>query len=393
MRPIVATLIPFLLPAVVQAAEPAVAVTVDNPLAIARPAETVAVTLKDLRTFSPNLDPNQTVVKNAKGAVILSQWIDVDGDDTLDELVFQVDLAAKQSAKFQVGEGERRKPTRADFKAFGRFVRERHDDFAWENDRIAHRVYGPDLETWKKEPLTSSGVDVWCKVKGALVVNDWYLVNDYHQDHGQGGDFYSVKTTRGVGGTAIQVGDTFVPSRNFAASRVLANGPLRLIFELDYAPWNAGGAMVSETKRITLDAGTHFNQVESTFRVAGRGPLPKVGVAIVKHDGATVILDRAKGLIRGWEPLFQPGKKPVGNLGSAILLDPKSVVGEKATETDQWLVAQATDKPVRYAFGTAWDKGGDIKTPAAWEKLVEENRERLLAPVEIRLTAAEQAKR
>jgi hypothetical protein len=370
-----------------------VAVTVDNPLAIARAAETVAVTLKDLRVFSPNLDPHRTIVKNAKGVVILSQWVDVDGDDAVDELVFQADLAAKQSAKFQIEPGERAKPTRANFKAFGRFVRERHDDFAWENDRVAHRMYGPGLETGKPDPLTSSGIDVWSKVKGTLVVNDWYLVNDYHLDHGQGGDFYSVKTTRGVGGTAIQVGDTFVPSRNFVASRVYANGPLRLIFELDFAPWNAGGALVSETKRITLDAGAHFNQVESTFRVAGAGPAPKVGIAIVKHEGATVIIDRKKGLIRGWEPLFQPGKKPVGNLGSAILADPQSVVGEKATDTDHWLVAQSTDKPLRFAFGTAWDRGGDIKNQVAWEKYVEENRERFLSPVEIRLTAADRTKR
>ena len=45
----------------------------------------------------------------------------------------------------------------------GRFVRERNDDFAWENDLVAHRVYGPALETAKKEPLVSSGIDVWVK--------------------------------------------------------------------------------------------------------------------------------------------------------------------------------------------------------------------------------------
>ena len=33
---------------------------------------------------------------------------------------------------------------------YGRFVRERHDDFTWENDLVAHRMYGTDLETWRR---------------------------------------------------------------------------------------------------------------------------------------------------------------------------------------------------------------------------------------------------
>lgn len=35
------------------------------------------------------------------------------------------------------------------FKAYGRFNRERFDDFAWGNDKIAHRTYGKALETRK----------------------------------------------------------------------------------------------------------------------------------------------------------------------------------------------------------------------------------------------------
>ena len=73
-------------------------------------------------------------------------------------------------------------------------MRERHDDFAWENDRVAHRMYGTGLETWKKEPLTSSGIDVWVKRARRLVINDWYMTDDYHRDNGDGADFYSVKS-------------------------------------------------------------------------------------------------------------------------------------------------------------------------------------------------------
>jgi len=80
-------------------------------------------------------------------------------------------------------------------------VRERRDDFAWENDRVAHRMYGAALETWVQEPLTSSGVDVWVKRTPRLVINDWYLVDDYHRDTGEGADLYSVGRTRGAAET------------------------------------------------------------------------------------------------------------------------------------------------------------------------------------------------
>ena len=55
-------------------------------------------------------------------------------------------------------------------------------------------MYGAALETWKQEPLTSSGLDVWVKRTPRLVINDWYMVDDYHRDTGEGADLYSAGT-------------------------------------------------------------------------------------------------------------------------------------------------------------------------------------------------------
>ena len=206
---------------------------------------------------------------DARGATVLSELVDDDGDESPDELVFQTDFAPRETKAFKLVSGKRALPAPADFKVYGRFVRERHDDFAWENDRVAHRIYGPGLETYAKDSLTSSGIDVWVKRVPKLIVNEWYMTDDYHQDHGEGADFYSVGKSRGCGGVGIWTGGALVSSRNFTGSRVLANGPVRLVFELTYAPWDAGGAKVSETKRVTLDAGTAFNRIESTFVAPG----------------------------------------------------------------------------------------------------------------------------
>jgi hypothetical protein len=295
-------------------------VTLTNPLAAHRSAETIALALADLIKLVPGLDLKKTLVVDAHGKPVLSQLVDSDGDETPDQLVFQADFGASEIKTFKLRTGERANAAEADYKAYGRFVRERHDDFAWENDLVAHRVYGPDLETCKKEPLTSSGVDVWVKRVSKLVVNEWYMTDNYHQDHGEGADFYGVGKSRGCGGLGIWSGGKLAVSKNFTGSRVLANGPIRLVFELTYAAWGTGGMRVTETKRVTLDAGSHFNRFESTFKGA-KAALP-IGIGIAKHPGGAVEVDAKAWPGCGFGNRLM-GRKS-GNLGTAIVLPPGS---------------------------------------------------------------------
>jgi hypothetical protein len=328
----------------------AITVKVANPLDHARKSETVVLHLNDLRRLVPALDPATTVVVDASGAELPSQLVDMDGDEVADDLVFQDDFAPRASKTFTVRAGIRRQPAREDYRVYGRFVRERHDDFAWENDRIAHRMYGRDLETWAKEPLTSSGVDVWTKRVRKLIVNDWYLTDDYHEDHGEGADLYSVGKSRGCGGLGIYQGGKLAVSRNFTTSRVLANGPIRLVFELTYAPWDIGNARVSETKRVILDAGQNFDRFESTFATDPKGSRWSVGIGIASTKAALAESDPHAAWLRTWEPLKQPN----GNLGCAIVV-PGATADFKVTDTDYLLV---TPFPPPAPWSTSPDLAG-----------------------------------
>jgi unsaturated rhamnogalacturonyl hydrolase len=365
----------------------AVTVKVANPLAHARKSETVVLHLHDLRRLVPGLDPAKTVVVDAEGAEIPSQLVDMDSDEVADDLVFQDDFAPRASKTFVVRAGTRRRPAREDYRVYGRFVRERHDDFAWENDRIAHRMYGPDLETWTREPLTSSGVDVWTKRVRKLIVNDWYLTDDYHDDHGEGADLYSVGKSRGCGGLGAYQSGKLAVSRNFTSSRVLANGPIRLVFELTYAPWDAGSARVSETKRVILDAGQSFDRFESTFATDPKGAPLAVGVGIAKHKGSQVQVDPHAAWLRTWEPLKQPN----GNLGCAIVL-PGATAEYKVADTDYLLVTAVPNTGLLVYFaGFGWDRSPDVADAADWGRLVESKRRELAAPLQIALSLASPA--
>jgi hypothetical protein len=170
-------------------------------------------------------------------------------------------------------------------------------------------------------------------------------------------------------------------SKNFTTSRVLANGPIRLVFELTYAPWDAGSVQIAETKRVILDAGTQFNRMESTF-TGHKGALA-VGVGIAKHPGSAVKVDARSGVMRVWEPL-EGGKS--GNLGTAIVVPAGAKLEEHHGDLDYLVVtgASANGRLVYYA-GSAWDRGGRIREAAAWAAEVQGLASRLAAPIKIRL--------
>jgi len=345
---------------------------VHNDLPIARPAETVEIAAADLKPLG---DLARVHVFDGQRELV-AQTLDIDGTRSL---IFQTDIGPNATRAFELRAGEPRKARREDFRVYGRFVRERFDDFAWENDRVAHRMYGAALETWQKEPLTSSAVDVWVKRTPRLVVNDWYLVDDYHRDHGEGADFYSAGPSRGCGGSGIWSGSQLFVSRNFRESRVLANGPLRLVFELTYLAWEAGGRQVAEKKRVTLDAGAHLNRFESTYTAGAGGPLTWAA-GIKKPAGAQLRVEREQGWMRMWEPIRDGN----GNLGCAVLVDPSLV--EDATEAggNALLVARSPAQgPAVYHAGSAWDRGPDVKTLADWDGYVAQWAQRLRSPIRV----------
>jgi hypothetical protein len=360
--------------------------TVRNPSDLARIGETIALPAAELRRLLTVDDVRRVhVSEEPSGRELLTQAVDTNDDGVFEELVVQVDVGPNETRRLALGVGERRIPRREEFRAYGRFVRERRDDFAWENDRVAHRMYGAALETWAQEPLTSSAVDVWCKRTRRLVINDWYMIDDYHHDGGEGGDFYSAGRSRGCGGNGLWVGGKLHPSANFHDSRVLANGPIRVLFELVYEPWDAGGARVKETKRITLDAGDHLNRFESRYVVEGARAGLAHAVGIKVGPGSERTLDRARGILRAWEPI----KGDLGHLGCAALVDPARIEGATEAEGNHLVVTTLpTDGPVVYWAGSAWDRGGDISGVEDWDRYLERAAARLRAPLEVTLASA-----
>jgi len=343
-------------------------VRVQNPTDGRRNTETVAVP-------AGKLPESPVVMDGLSSRILVSQIVG-------DELLFQVDLAGKESRHYLIlPRAALPAVPQPIVKTYARFVPERKDDFAWESDRIAFRVYGPALMTDPKEPLTSSGVDVWVKRTRGLVINKWYQSGDYHDDHGEGCDYFKVGSTRGCGGLGIWDGEKLWVSANFKSQRVIATGPIRSVFELTFDSWDAAGREVSEVKRLSIDANANFTRSESMFSSNDRSTLT-IGVGIVQREGDGGV---AQDLKQGWMAYWEPEMPPNGHTGCAVVL-PDDV---RAFTTDgTHLLATATAKPGKpfvYYFGAAWDKSGDFDTPQEAERYVRDFARRLAAPLKVNI--------
>ena len=246
----------------------------------------------------------------------------------------------------------------------------RFDDLLWENDRIAHRIYGRALEA--EQPPSSSGIDAWGKNVRWPFMERQLHTGDQHSYHGEGLDFFEVGTTRGSGGLGIWYDNKLWVSRNYRSFRILQNGPDVAKFEVSYAPWPIDvERTVSETRRFALPMGTNFTRMVSTISSNKPGELV-VGIGINKRatslnpDGK-LDTDRTTGRMVWWG-----ADDPIkGSMGVAVMVDPAAIVGFREDFDNYLVLIRVTPgKPFVYYEGAAWSKGLDFHSKAEWQAYV-----------------------
>ena len=257
--------------------------------------------------------------------------------------------------------------------AYGRFVPEREDDFTWENDKVAFRVYGP--ASGGKGQV--SGVDAWLKRVSYPVIDKWYAGhlagNSYHEDRGEGYDPYHVGDSRGVGGTAIWINGTAWPAGKYKTFKILQSGGDVVEFNLAYE-WETPLGVVNESKTISLATGEQLYQVNSVFTLDGVQASLPVAIGLTTHDEkARVFSDRVKGRISTWENIDGQG------LGTGVVIEPgvvEEIIHEPSEEKDRshiWLIT-SSDKEGQLGFkaGFTWQAAGEITSIEAWNKYLDD---------------------
>lgn len=336
-----------------------VKVTVENPSDFDRTEELVEIPVENISTQIKLADTTQTyIVKNSKGEVIPTQ-ITFDG-----KLIFQSGVKAKESAVFTITNG-----TKEEYKAktYGRLITERKDDFAWENDRVAFRIYGPALIATDGP---SNGLDIWYKRTNDLKIDQWYKddiagVASYHEDRGEGLDDYKVGRSLGAGAMAPFVDGKLILNENFASSEVLENGPLRTTFKLTYKDIEINGKPYKETRTFSLDAGSQLSKVVQEY---GVNEAMDVAAGFSKREkNDTIIVSPDKDYLLYREPSEKAGNVFLGLVFStpfdSTAIDTYSVVNpvNKSKGTFSHILAIAKyqpNSPVTYYTGYGWTKFG-----------------------------------
>ena len=361
---------------------PTLTVRAENALGAARNDETVAVPWSTVQRALPDAATGRVRVTDANGAEVLSQVVDNNGDGTMDELIFIADFRPMERLTFTIAAAAPN--AKATPRAYV-YHDDPRDDVAWESDRIAFRIYGEGLKK-TSSAMSSSGIDVWPKRPHKLIVDAWYKKGHdaYHIDTGDGADFYDVGETLGTGGTAIWVNDTIYRADNFKSYKIIANGPVRGIFELRYDAWNARGRMISETKRFSIDAGQNLYRQESVFRTNDNADIPYV-IGVVKRPGMIGVMnrDRAWGWLTGWGPVALKNGGH-GELGTAVLVPKTRIDGWK--EAHGHYLALTHAKPgetVVHYIGAGWTASGDFPTPQSWWAYLNNFSDRLNSPIKV----------
>ena len=376
-------------------------VTVTQDLDSARPAEIVSIPFADIAAVMPEARMYHLVVRDPKGKTLSSQITNYEHDHRgvkYDDLVFSYSFKAGEKRTTFTLENLPGATPPEPACVYARFVPERLDDIAWENDRIAHRMYGTALNSPEAgmERLRGSGIDVWGKRVTYPIVDRWYPKghDQFHKDgEGEGLDLYSIGGSRGAGGTGIWDGAKLWTSDNFSGQRVLSNGPRRAAFRLTYSAFDAGASgAATETKQFTVDCGRNFDAVTSTFHF--NGPTATVGIGISEHAAiegfpAAVLTKDPDGR---WMSFWEENKD--GGLGIAVILEndvsPAGFAYEAPAQKPGYgnnlLLVKAQDgAPIRYYTGAGWTGSKQFADRAAWEAYVKDFATRVAHPLTIKV--------
>ena len=348
-------------------------ITISNPLKIDREFETVELSKSALGLKASDILEKYRVKQVGTTSILISQCVDENGDGISDVLLFQPKIKASDSKKYELVLNNDTKTKEPIAYCYSRFVPERTDDYAWENNKVAFRTYGPVAQKMTEDKVKggtlTSGIDAWLKRVEYPVLNKWYEkytngTGTYHKDTGEGLDNFHVGDSRGIGGIALKIDTTYYYSKNFTTWKTITTGPIRTSFVLTYADWDAAGNKITEVKHISLDYGSFLSKFE--IAVSGTNSI-STGITLHNNDGTT-----ERNLNEGWIDYWQPIDD--SELGTGIVF-PKNTansfekyVVSKKDLCNLYVNLKVTNNKVVYYTGFGWKKQGEFTTKEAWEK-------------------------
>lgn len=359
-------------------------VTVNNPSDLGRTGETVSISWDQLRAEAPWLNPAKVAVTDSREKRLPTQSIG-------DEFLFQSDFSPRETKIFVLSNDPSHCADTVSVTDV-KYVLPRKD-ITWENDRIAHRIYG--------SPLAGdvlSGIDVWVKRVRHHVIDNWYAGISlegkarisYHADHGEGADFFTVGRSLGAGGCAIWKDSLYHQTGLFKSHEIIATGPIRLKFIVDYDGDSINGKPFRERKTYTMDAGSNLTRIDVSYSgLDEKGDL-LIASGLVKRKDAVSHSDEKLGVLSLWGSTNDDTAN--GWTGTGVVMPENYFHGFKE-DRDHYLILgkSSTSNGLTYYAGAGWTRSGDFNSEEEWQRYLKNFSKLLRSPLKITLSATEPA--
>lgn len=321
-------------------------------------------------------DTARLIVIDAESKDQLVFQLETKGLGQIQNLLVQLDFKENQTKRIVLKYGKR---DDLNTKTYGRFIPERKDDFAWENNRIAFRMYGKALEMTPKE--NAYGLDVWVKRTERMIINERYKRNEYHIDHGDGMDYYHVGFTLGAGNMMPYLKDSIWYSKNYTTYKVLDNGPLRTSFQLSYDDWDVDGQMINAEKTISLDADQQLNKISVRYNNIKDSTLPVVAGIVCRKAPGIKLLDEVNGIMAYWEP--KHGVDGITGVACVFSTPVQQLFESKGQLLGK--IAFQKGETLTYYAGAVWDKAGFIIDENSWFQYLKQFNQEMNASLDLKV--------
>lgn len=368
-------------------------VTLSNPLDAARADELIVWKRGDLQKKLGSIPGGKYIqLADEHQVPVAVQFDDLDGDGAWDEAAFIHSFTPLENFRLSISITDRPAAIKVAIRAHVRMRAKQEDDQfgplldsavmpfrnpptnfsvhrlppwltegpAWENDKVAYRLYFD----------TRNDKDIYGKTTSRMVMDEVGVNPDksYHELADWGMDILKVGNSLGAGALAVYVpgrlgkdslvrlGGQHVKKETF---RKLADGPLRAVFRLDYE-WELSDKPVRITEEISMAAGQYYY----TSKVNLSNALP--GSRLV--TGIANFYSNEPGNF-GWaeaEILYSHGRQSENKdfLGMGILVGKAdffsfgSLPSGGSDVRDTYTVSQVVkkDKPLYFRFYTGWEK-------------------------------------
>lgn len=239
------------------------------------------------------------------------------------------------------------------------------EGISWENDKVGYRSY------WDKR----NGKDIWGKTTSEMVMDSIGLPNtpSYHELQEWGTDVLKVGNSLGGGGLAmikdgelVRLGDT----KNTTFT-ILAEGPVRSVFELDYEGWVVGDETYNLKQIITIWKGKYWYQSDVTLKGNNSENIQLVtgitNIALSVEERKFTQLEEGSNTV-----VYTFGTQTEQNelMGLALILDTNSL--NEIIEAPNEGNGRSIDgnSPISHTFYTDMKKGNTLtfKFVTGWER-------------------------